>query len=293
MGSVSGFLQQAYWWLSLLGGLHCAVLALLLWVKNFSNNRTQQMIVIAIFITLSIYFLTGTINRENAPLPIHIVLAMITPIYFLLMPLLYFYCKNELNYQQSLENKALVWHYAPALIVALIVLFFTITHFNTQAFLISESTHAKHINTFSLLGMALPTVLLVQTGGYFFAIIRAIKVRKDKEPEIPGSPVDDLKIKWLLVLAIAIIINWLIRCVLASLPFVFGEQYWLIIQTVIRFNLLVTLYILAIYRLQQLTVIAYQNGLVARNYDKKEQQHADLLDDEEKHFLSKVFEEKK
>lgn len=251
------------------------------------------MIVVAIFVTLSLYFFTGIISKQNAPLPIHIVLAMITPMYFLLMPLLYLYCKSELNCQVVFNSKSLFWHYMPALVVALVVLFFTLTHFNTQAFLVSETVKISNINTFSLLGMTLPTLLLTQTVVYFFAIIRVMRLKRHIESVLPRTAIDDLKLKWLLVLAVAIIINWLIRCLLASFPFVFGDQYWLITQTLTRFNLLITLYVLAIYRLQQLTVIAYQNGLIAQNYDKKDKRHTDLLDTEEKDFLSTIFKDKK
>ncbi len=291
METVSGFLAQAYWWLSLLGGMHCIVLAFLLWLKGLKRQNSQLRIVLAIFITLSLYFFTGVINRENAPLPIHIILAMITPIYFLLMPLVHRYCKNELNCQSDNDNDngMPLWHYFPALIVAFTVLIFTVTHFNTQDFLKSEAVENHSINTFSLLGMVLPALLLVQTLVYVYAIIGAIKGKGNSDAELPNSTLDNLKIRWLLVLAIAIIVNWLIRCLLASFPFVFGDQYWLITQTVTRFNLLMTLYILAVYRLQQLTVIAYQNGLVAQKRDKTEKPISEILDSDEKDYLSTVF----
>ena len=292
MESISGFFQQAYWWLSLLGGVHCVVLAVLLGWKRPSQKRTQQVIVIAIFATLSIYFFTGIINRENTPLPIHIILALIMPVYFLLMPLVYFYCKNELVSHQQYSCNNLLLHYGPATLVALIVLVFTVTHFNRSAFIASEATVNMPVNTLTLLGMVLPALLFLQTAAYFIAIIGVIQKTKKSESQLSNSAVDDLKIRWLLVVAIAIIVNWLIRCLLASFSLVFGDQYWLIIETVIRFNLLITLYILAIYRLQQLTLIAYQNGLIAQAQDRKEKPITDVLDSDEKAYLSSLLGDK-
>ncbi len=291
MESISGFLQQAYWWLSLLGGIHCAVLAGLLGRKSKSHNRTQQAVVIAIFATLSVYFLTGIINRENAPLPIHIILALITPVYFLLMPLVYFYCKNELDYHQRNRRGNLTLHYGPAVLVALTVLAFTVTHFHRSDFLKSEAVVSAAVSTFSLLGMVLPALLLLQTAGYAVAIIKVIRLKRGADVTPPDSA-DDLKVRWLLALAVAIIINWLIRCLLASFSLFLGEQYWLVTETLVRFNLLITLYILAIYRLQQLTVIAYQNGLVARVNDKKDNAITDVLDSDEKEYLSSILSDK-
>ena len=292
MDSLSGFLQHAYWWLSLVGGVHCAVLAVLLGWKRLSQNRHQQIIVIAIFITLSVYFLTGIVNRENAPLPIHIILALMTPMYFLLMPLVYFYCKNELDCQQRYSSQTLMLHYAPAIIVATLVVLFSITHFSSLDFIKSEAVTIRGLNHFSLLGMVLPVLLFIQTAIYFIAIIQVIRRKRNREGQLVGSEIDDLKVRWLLVLATAIIVNWLFRCLLASFTFIFGDQYWLIIETVIRFNLLMTLYILAIYRLQQLTVIAYQNGLIAQHRDKTEKAITEVLDREEKDYLSSILKDK-
>ena len=288
MEPVSEFLQQAYWWLSLLGGMHCAALALLLWVKGKAHN-SQHMMVVGIFITLSIYFFTGIINRENAPLPIHMILALITPLYFLLLPLVYLYCKKELNGNLQYHRETLLRHFVPAIAVALIVLAFALTHFNTNAYLQSEASVDQGIASFTLLGMLLPALLLLQTGVYFFVIIKMLRNKGRPASDLPYSAIDALKIRWLLVVTLAIIVNWLIRCALAGLPFLFGDEYLLISQTATRLSLLMTLYILAIYRLQQLTVIAYQNGLVAQKHGTKETAVADILDNDEKAYLSSVF----
>ena len=290
--TASEFLQQAYWWLSLFGCLHCGLLSIVLWVKGQRQpQRSSNWIVIAIFMTLSLYFFTGMVNRDNAPIPIHVFLAMLMPTYFLLMPLVYLYCKYELVEHARIGKKNVLLHSLPSIIVAFIIITFSVMHFTTDVYLESDAIRHQGSFSFTLLGVILPIALLVQMAWYFFSIARLIRKQSASVSALKKQSVDGLKIRWLLVLTMSIIANWLIRCILVSVSFWFGDDYLLASETAMRFSLLMTLYVLAIYRLQQLTVIAYHNGLIDSSTAHYSKFH-DVLDHDEKAFLSSIFKEK-
>ncbi|MGB0894174.1 MAG: hypothetical protein ACPGUD_07185 [Parashewanella sp.] len=279
--SLSVFLHQAYWWLSLIGGFHCIILAVFLSVPR-SHQQNGQFFISSIFITLALYFFTGIVNRDNAPLPMHLILMLLTPLYFLLMPLVYQYIKHELNILVKSKIKELAKHFFPTLLIALLVMSFALTHYNSIDFKQSETLLEGMVNNASVLGVLLPLLLMLQTGFYFTSIIKLLYVRLDSH----SSPFHLARFRWLLFITIAIIINWLIRCMVAILPFILGDQYELLSETVTRLSLLLTLYILTIYRLQQLTVLVYQSNKKSDVRSKKS-----LLDNDEKAFIKQVIQE--
>ncbi|MGM8892009.1 hypothetical protein ACS8FA_14340, partial [Psychrobacter sp. 1Y1] len=96
MNEFSEFFSQGYWWLSLLGGLHC--LGLGLYIRYiYTEQSGNHKILGGIFSLMALYFFTGLLNINNAPAPIHLLFILIIPVYFLMMPLLYLYCDRSLN----------------------------------------------------------------------------------------------------------------------------------------------------------------------------------------------------
>ncbi|AVV84913.1 hypothetical protein SPWS13_3174 [Shewanella putrefaciens] len=125
MNEFNTFFAQAYWWLSLLGGLHC--LALAIYIRYFYHADGNQKLLASFLSLIALYFLTGMLNRDNTPIPIHILFNLINPIYFLLMPLLYLYCKRSL--EQRFEPIGFSKHYWPSiftLFIAVIDIFLRI-----------------------------------------------------------------------------------------------------------------------------------------------------------------------
>ncbi|MBE8166889.1 MAG: hypothetical protein HAW66_00805 [Shewanella sp.] len=284
MRSLVEFLHQAYWWLSLIGGIHCAAFSIIIAVRNTHSKQVKHHIICLMFFILAVYFFTGLIHRENAPLPMHIMLAWITPIYFLLMPLLYQYCHQTLSTKKPLYHFGL--HTIPAAIVAFSVVFYSLSHYNLSSFIISESMH--HL---SLLGVLLPEVLMLQVVIYSIYIFKLIH-RCKQQTNVDAEPLGEITFRWLLILVSAAIINGFMRSFLVSLSLILGEPYLLLAETATRLSLLLTLYILAIYRLQQITIIAYQSGLNANQRKKEPVQSETVLDQDEKAFISRVVQGK-
>ncbi len=147
------------------------------------------------------------------------------------------------------------------------------------------------MHNMTFLGVLLPVLLMIQVIIYSICIVKLIR-RYKQQLSINTEPLSDVTIRWLLILASAVIVNWFVRSLLASLSFILGDQFVLFAQTAIQLSLLLTLYLLAIYRLQQLTIIGYQSGLNTSHDAKASEQNETVLNQDEKAFLSKVIQGK-
>lgn len=292
MNEFSSFFSQSYWWLSLFGGLHCIALGLYIRYIYREGNENNKLLG-SIFSLMALYFFTGMLNRDNAPAPIHLLFTLIIPVYFLLMPLLYLYCYRSLNnVKRSISFSK---HFYPALMVALTVLSTVLLNNDVASQLrlieVSSKTELSQVN---LVGALLPAILSIQTCIYFVLIIRMLKKYRGRSHKAHQESLRDIKFRWLLVLTLAMMANWLIRTVLVILPFYFGDQISEVSQALTRLTLLLTIYILAIYGLQQITKAAYLRGRLTIVKNKKSattKASTQLLSSEELNYLQQLLKE--
>ncbi|WP_076412328.1 hypothetical protein [Shewanella sp. UCD-KL12] len=292
MNEFSDFFSQGYWWLSLLGGLHCIGLGLYIRFIYREGNGNHKLLG-GIFSLLALYFFTGMLNRDNSPAPIHLLFTLIVPVYFLLMPLLYLYCYRSLhNIRRSISFSK---HFYLALIVAVIVLIAALASKNVmpEPSLIALSKETR-LGYMGQLGTLLPGLLSIQTATYFVLIIRMLIKAQGHKPKVHQESLRDIKFRWLLVLTFAMMANWLIRTILVILPFYFGDQISELTQVFTRLALLLTIYILAIYGLQQITRAAYLRGKLTinvANNSSLNKTNSQLLSSEELSYLHQLLKE--
>ncbi|GIU40459.1 hypothetical protein TUM4438_01680 [Shewanella sairae] len=291
MNEFSEIFSQGYWWLSLLGGLHC--LGLGLYIRYIYNERSgNHKLLGSIFSLMALYFFTGLLTNDNAPAPIHLLFILIIPVYFLMMPLLYLYCKrslNEINHPIGFSR-----HFYPAIIVAVLVLATSglrlIFGHHWPKF---ELEQLSKLTDLHLLSMLLPALLFIQTGWYFFYIIKMLSRYPGRAARVHQNTLKDIKFRWLLVLTLALMSNWLIRTVLIIIPFYFGETMLVINQAATTLTLLLTVYLLAIYGLKQITRAAFLRGKLAQISPQKTPMQASqqLLSSEELAYLHQLMKE--
>ncbi|MGS0696015.1 hypothetical protein [Shewanella sp. 0m-4] len=296
MNEFSEFFSQGYWWLSLLGGLHC--LGLGLYIRYiYTEQSGNHKILGGIFSLMALYFFTGLLNINNAPAPIHLLFILIIPVYFLMMPLLYLYCDRSLN--EIKRPIGFSRHFYPAVIIAIIVVLatsyrITFEHNWPEIKLSQPPT----LTDLSLLGMVLPAMLFVQTGLYFYYIIKMLSRYPGRVSRVHQDSLKDIKFRWLLVLTLALMGNWLIRTVLVILPFYFGDRFIAINQAATKLALLLTVYILAIYGLKQITRAAFLRGKLTQQHSKQHPKQPmrasqQLLSSEELAYLQQLMLEEK
>ena len=286
MNEFNGFFAQAYWWLSLFGGLHC--LALAIYIRYFYQAETHQNLLASFLSLIALYFLTGLINRDNAPIPIHLLFNLISPIYFLLMPLLYLYCKNSLN--QTNQPIAFSKHYWPALLTllfAIIDIVIKLTGYQTgkwpSVVLIFSELNISHWSAL------LPALLSIQTCYYFIALWMLFHRHKQKQTNMTSSQetLGTIRFRWLIGLTLAMLLNWLIRVFVVILPFYFGDNLSLLSNALPRLTLLLSIYMLAVYGLKQITRSAYLKGRMTKQPSQPHVIH-NVLTPEEYEFLHQV-----
>jgi hypothetical protein len=258
MDLFSDLFIQTYWWLSLLGGIHCLGVGLYVHYIYQSATRSHSLLA-GIFILIGCYFLTGLLTHETTPIPIHLALTLFIPIYFLLMPMLYLYCKSSLTEQDY--QPLLIKHFCFAITVALVTSSTVMLHIgiNPQA---SNNTISSlgELSSINLLAMILPILLMLQTIGYFWLIYRLLSHYRPQYLASRQPNLQVIRFRWLSVLTIGILINWVLRFVLVYLPFYFGDSVSLLTQAVTRLTLLLTVYVFALYGIRQVTHVAYLRG---------------------------------
>ncbi|MFV7772283.1 hypothetical protein [Shewanella marisflavi] len=281
-----GLLFEGYWWLSLLGGLHCIGLALYLRYLYHDRNDNHKLLG-AIFSLLALYFLTGLLNNENSPVPLELLFVLIIPAYFLLMPMLYLYCYRSLH--DVKRPIGMSQHFLPAF--ALVVLIGLSMLFSDQMRHILLMQDLILLNHVTLLGSLLPVLLILQTCFYFFAIVRLLRQFRGRAHRLHQDSLKDIKFRWLLALTLALLTNWLMRMGLVILPYLLGDKVSLAAQASTRLFLLLSLYLLALYGLKQITISAYLRGrlspeLKSQNGPSSSRQ---LLDAEELNYLQQLL----
>ena len=252
-----------------------------LYPKSPSPNNE---LLASIFSLLALYFFTGMLNRDNTPLPIHLLFTLIIPIYFVTMPLLYFYCKRVLSGQ--FIDIGLSKHYLPALLIAFSVIISTAHKINDLDTVTIESLNVREFQHMTFLGALLPALLTLQTAVYFYLIFKMLNKYQAGLPANGTKSLVSIRFHWLLMLTIALLSNWVLRTVLLTLPFYFGDQFSVLTQAVTRLSMLLTVYGLAIYGLQQLTWAAYLKGV---SKGTQAYQSEPLLDNDELLFLQSVL----
>lgn len=284
MTALGDFFTNAYWWLSLIGGLHCLMLAG--YALFFYNERSEQKwLLTGMFALMALYFFTGMFNRDNIPTPLHLLFILLQPTYFLLLPLLYLYCRRlcypHLGIQLPMR------HLLPMLLAMLLVILALLFHRTnvTEILLIGPRNPLKG------LALLLPLALSLQTLVYLWLILRLL-IQHRSQLEQSHNPLLQLRFRWLLLLTTALIINWLVRNLAFVLPLIFGDQLAPVTRTFPHAILLLTLYALALYGLKQLTHIAYLRGQAARETQQAATQD-DVLSDEEKLFIRQLLKQSK
>ena len=286
----NNFLFEGYWWLSLLGGLHCIGLGIYIRYLYHDRNGNHKLLG-ALFNLLALYFFTGLISKYNSPLPLQLLFILIVPVYFLMMPLLYLYCYRSLhNIKRQISFS---WHFAPALILVIII---AITFSFNHDFRFYISTPVQNdLSHVTLLGSILPGLLSLQTASYFYLIIKLLKQFRARSHRAHQNSLKDIKFRWLLALTFAMLANWLVRTMLVILPFYFGDQVTVTAQAITRLCLLLTVYALAIYGLKQITTSAYLRGSLSNKISNNHPQKASqqLLNAEELNYLQQIMQEEK
>ena len=292
MNEFSDFAAQGYWWLSLLGGLHC--LGLGLYVRYIYHEKNgNHKILGSIFSLMALYFFTGLLTKENAPAPIHFIYLLIIPVYFLLMPLLYLYCYRSLH--DARKPMGFSPHFYPAFVVALIVIATAIYRtLNQTGFPEISLSITPGLSHLSLLGAALPAILFIQTALYFFFILKMLSRYPGRTSRLHQESLKDIKFRWLLVLTLALMSNWIIRAALVILPFYFGEPLAGVNHAATKLVLLLTVYVLALYGLKQITYAAFLRGRLTRPTEKFPMKASQqLLNSEELAYLQKLMQDEK
>ncbi|MCL1143571.1 hypothetical protein [Shewanella gaetbuli] len=278
---------QAFWWLSLIGGIHCFGVALYVrFIYRSTYNRHN--ILASIFMLVGLYFMTGLLTNDAITLPIHLLLTLLYPLFFLLMPLLYLYSK------QSLHPVTFQPHYLKHTLLAMIIALMTTSAIlfsigidpNATESRVSSITELSRINVFAII---LPCLALIQSAIYLALIYRLVKQSRQLQ-SLNASVPSDNKIEWVTVIAIGILINWIIRLISAYLPFYLGDYQSMIPETITRLSLLVTVYILAFYSLHQVTKAAYLRSInQSTHHPKPTPTSTPVLDDDEMAYLQDVI----
>ncbi|MCS6136851.1 hypothetical protein G3496_18205 [Shewanella baltica] len=263
MNDFNTFFAQAYWWLSLFGGAHC--LALAIYIRYFYHPDGNQKLLAAFLSLIALYFLTGLLNRDNSPIPIHILFNLINPIYFLLMPLLYLYCKRSLvPTHKPLGFSKHYWPSAFTLVFAILDIALRLSaHPNGEWQPLTQMLKEISISQW---GAILPALLSIQTCCYFIALWVLFRRHKRNQSDatLTQEALGTIRFRWLIGLTLAMLLNWLIRVFVVILPFYLGDNLSLLSHALPRLTLLLSMYMLAVYGLKQITRSAYLKGRLAK-----------------------------
>jgi hypothetical protein len=291
MNQFNDLFIQTYWWLSLLGGIHCLGVGVYVHYIYQSSTRSHSLLA-GIFLLIGCYFLTGLLTQETAPIPIHLALTLFIPIYFLLMPMLYLYCKSSLTEQDY--QPLIIKHFGGAILAALVTSSAILFHIRIAPKNLQNTiTSLAELNTINLLAIILPLLLMLQTMGYSWAIYRLLSRYRPQYLASRQPNLQVIRFRWLSVLTIGILINWVLRIVLVYLPFYLGDSVSLLIQAVTQLSLLFTVYVFALYGIHQVTRSAYLRGALNASSKGDTSQSPlkahSLLDDEEITYLQQLM----
>lgn len=292
MNSFGQFFLEAYWWLSLLGGIHCLLLSLYIRYV-YQESQDNHKLLAGVFGLVSIYFFTGLINYQNSPAPLHLLFVLIIPVYFLLMPMLYLYCKRGLS--QEVIDVRYSWHYAPAVIMCVVAIAAVLWgwYHASDGWQLAFDTMGR-LDHLGIVGTLLPALLSIQTCVYFVLLLKLLQKYKGRGYRAHADSLKDIKFRWLMALTVALLGNWIIRMFLLILPFYLGGEISPLEKALPRLLLLLTVYALAIFGLKQITRAAYLRGTLAQAPQPQPSSSTrQLLDSEELSYLQEILNEDK
>ena len=283
MNQFSDLFVQTYWWLSLLGGIHCLGAGFYIRYIYNSTHRSHSLLA-GIFLLIGCYFLTGLITQKTVPMPIHLTLTLFIPVYFLLMPMLYLYCKTSLMEQDY--QPQLIKHFGSAIVIALITCSAILFRVGIDPQAANTPINSIHeLSSINLFAVILPILLMFQAVLYFVAIYGLLtRFRAQYIANRQSTSLDNIRFRWINVLTLGILLNWILRIVLAYLPFYIGDFVSLFSQAVMSLSLLLTVYIFALYGIHQVTRVAYLRGTINASTPPSTVSEQ-VLDDEELAYL--------
>ncbi|MFO6424702.1 hypothetical protein [Motilimonas sp. KMU-193] len=285
MADYQALFTQAYWWLSILGGLHCFAVALFLRF-SLELNSTANRLLPFLFALIGWYFITGLIHKGLMPSLFDWLLPLVYPTYFVLMPLVYCYSKTSLQPNAEVQYRK---HFAPALIIALVIFALIAYQVLTTADL-SQIRNLDDLRFIEFFALVLPLLTLLQSAFYFIHIFRLIKTSQHQRPATDGE-LYQIRLRWIYLLVSGILLNWVIRVALIYYPFYTGLPPSMPFQAITSFCLLVTVYIFAFYGFHQIGRTAYLRGLSRANRSKP-QTSKEIIDQDEMAFLQDLLADK-
>jgi hypothetical protein len=200
------------------------------------------------------------------------------------MPALYQYLKQQLR--PTIDAKLPLKHLLPSILAMCLVMLLWL--FNPS--LVTGVALLGYHPSLSWGSLLLPLLLLLQTTLYLVLVLQLMQHYYHTLDQ-QENRLRQLRNNGLLVLTLALILNWLVRNIAVLLTLFLGDQFSVVAQAIPRLALLLTLYLLAIYGLNQLTRAAYLRGRESRPQGTSVPKQP--LDKEELDFLNEILREKK
>lgn len=278
------FLEQGFFWLSLLGGVHCLGLALYLRYIYRAANGAHHLLA-GIFALLSLSFFSGLLSRETVSLPMPLVYSLFIPGYFLLMPLLYHYCRRSLSDDEQMSPL----HYLTAPLVAVWV---GLDQWLEPGLMRAGEPGKLSLADYTPLAATLTVLLFLQTCIYYLLIFRLLAKHWSRSKRARAESLQDIRFRWLLTLCMALMLNWLVRVILTLVPVYFGDGVSELMLMLPRVVLLLSLYLLAFYGLNRITHAAYLRGRLALPPALAQKSSSQLLSADELNYLQELLQER-
>lgn len=181
------------------------------------------------------------------------------------MPLLYLYCKRSLvPTHKPLGFSKHYWPSAFTLVFAILDIALRLSaHPNGEWQPVTQMLKEISISQW---GAILPALLSIQTCCYFIALWVLFRRHKRNQSDatLTQEALGTIRFRWLIGLTLAMLLNWLIRVFVVILPFYLGDNLSLLSHALPRLTLLLSMYMLAVYGLKQITRSAYLKGRLAK-----------------------------
>ncbi|WP_133408003.1 hypothetical protein [Parashewanella tropica] len=281
------FIEQAYWWLSLLAGLHCLLLSLMFLGSGWRKPTSQLMMLSAIFVILCLFFADGVLG-EVLTEPWRTFVGVVTAsVSLFILPLCYQYYIVSLYPEQSARERK-----NPHLISACIIVIFVLMAYVVDPSIVTHSfQNPKTIVWFTgieRVSETLPILLFIQVGVYLVLMYRLLGGYKYQLQKTQTSLSANQTCHWLYVVTGFIFVNWLLA--IPGLVFVQLLNWKLenTVEVIMHFTWLLSLYLLTLYRLQQLIHIHTERS--PSPYPQTQQ--SPILNEEEHDYITSVIRDK-
>ncbi|RLV60583.1 hypothetical protein D5018_06445 [Parashewanella curva] len=287
MTSTLPFIEQAYWWLSLIAGLHCLLQCLVFLGSSWRKPTSQRIMLSAIFGLLCLFFIDGVLGVVF-PEPWRTFFGVVTASASLfILPLCYQYYVVSLYPEQNATERK-----NPHFISACIIVVFVLMAYVVDPSIVTHSfQNPKTIVWFSgieRVSETLPILLFIQVGVYLVLMYRLLGGYKYQSQKTQTSLSTNQACHWLYVVTGFIFVNWLLA--VPGLVFVQLLNWKLesTVEVIMHFTWLLSLYLLTLYRLQQLI-----NMHVERNEStNSSKQKPPILNEEEQDYIASVIRDK-